>query len=52
MVFAGVELLGQDVKRLRMLAEVANVENSFGVRQIQSAEVGVKASVGGAKVGY
>lgn len=38
------------IKRERVVAEVRNVEYSFGVRQIQSSQICVEACFGGAKI--
>ena len=52
MKFARVELLSQDVEGLRVLAEKVNVEDSFGVRQIESLKIGIQACLWRPEVGY
>lgn len=36
----------------RVVAEVANIEYSFGIGEIQARKVRIEASIGGAKVWY
>jgi hypothetical protein len=48
---ARVELLRQDVEWLRVLAEVGDVEDGFGVGQVEAREVVVQPCFGGSKVG-
>lgn len=40
--FAWVELAGQDVKGIGIFAEVGDVEDGFGVREVEAREVGVE----------
>ena len=48
---ARVELAGEHVEGLRVLAEEGQVEDGFGLGQVERREVGVEACGGGAEVG-
>lgn len=48
---ARVQLLGQRVEGLGVLLEEGQVEDGFGLGQVEGGEVGVEAGFGGAEVG-
>jgi hypothetical protein len=48
---ARVELLGQRVEGLGVLSEEGQVEDGFGLGEVERGEVGVEACFGGAEVG-
>ena len=49
--FARVELAREDVEGFGVLAEVGDVEDGFGVGEVEAGEVGVQAGAWGSKVG-
>jgi hypothetical protein len=50
-VVPGVQLLREGVEGEGVLAEVGDVEDSFGVGEVEAGEVGVEAGCRGAEVG-
>lgn len=51
-VFPWVQLLGECVEGQWILAEEGELEDGFGVREVQALEVCVQARLWGAEVGY
>lgn len=49
--FAGVQLFRKHVEWVRVLAEVANLEDRFGVGELESRKVVVETRLGRAEVG-
>ena len=45
MEFARIELVGEDVKGIGVLAEVVDVEDRFGVGKIKAGKIAVQASL-------
>lgn len=52
LVVAWVELLGEHIERIRVLAKISNVENRFGSGEIETGEVGIETGARRAKIGY
>lgn len=50
-VVAWVQLFRKDVEGVGVPAKVGDVEDGFGVGEVQTSEVGVQASVGRTEVG-
>lgn len=42
-VFAGVEFAGEGVEGRRVSAEVGDVEDGFGVGEVEAGQVGIEA---------
>lgn len=51
-VFAGVKLFCERVEGKRVIAEVGDVENGFGVGEVEAGEVCVQAGLWAAEVRY
>jgi hypothetical protein len=50
-IFTRVEFLREHIEGFRVVAEVRDVEDGFGVGQVEACEVGVEACFWGAEVG-
>lgn len=51
-VFSRIEFLCKSVKWLRVVAEVGDVEDCFGIGKVQTGEIGVQSSLRRSKVWY
>jgi hypothetical protein len=50
-VVARIQLLCENIEGIGVLAEVGDIEDCLGIREVEASKIGVQAGVGGAEIG-